>query len=353
MLGILNDRTADGKDVSWVWDADFEVLAPRVRRATCSGTRAAELALRLKYAGVPTERIVVAARARARARRGRRRGRGPARRAAHVHRDARAARAADAPRRHPGVVRDVTPEEALIAWHDVENGGYDIDLDALARARRRARGLRARARRRRRDRPGRAAPRGARLPGRRARHRGGAAARARAPRGRRSRCETGVGDARTLRLDRRFGLIIAPMQTVQLLGGAGRPRAFLRAAREHLLPGGAARVAPSRTRWRASTPARSSAPSTGLRRGRARCGSPAARSAIVDEGHRVALVREREAVEPDGTRTRRARRDPPRPPAARRRSTRRAPRRACSARGRCSSRRPTTTSPRTVVMLRA
>ena len=59
LLGILNDRTADGKDVSWVWDADFEVLAPRVRRATCSGTRAAELALRLKYAGVPTDRIVV------------------------------------------------------------------------------------------------------------------------------------------------------------------------------------------------------------------------------------------------------------------------------------------------------
>jgi lipid II isoglutaminyl synthase (glutamine-hydrolysing) len=59
LLGILNDRTADGKDVSWVWDADFEVLAPRVRRATCSGTRAAELALRLKYAGVPPDRIAV------------------------------------------------------------------------------------------------------------------------------------------------------------------------------------------------------------------------------------------------------------------------------------------------------
>jgi lipid II isoglutaminyl synthase (glutamine-hydrolysing) len=42
-----------------VWDADFEVLAPHVRRATCSGTRAAEMALRLKYAGVPTERIAV------------------------------------------------------------------------------------------------------------------------------------------------------------------------------------------------------------------------------------------------------------------------------------------------------
>jgi lipid II isoglutaminyl synthase (glutamine-hydrolysing) len=42
-----------------VWDADFEVLAPRVRRATCSGTRAAEMALRLKYAGIPSDRLVV------------------------------------------------------------------------------------------------------------------------------------------------------------------------------------------------------------------------------------------------------------------------------------------------------
>ena len=59
LLAILNDNVADGRDVSWVWDADFEVIAPRVRRATCSGTRAAEMALRLKYAGVPTDRLVV------------------------------------------------------------------------------------------------------------------------------------------------------------------------------------------------------------------------------------------------------------------------------------------------------
>jgi UDP-N-acetylmuramyl tripeptide synthase len=58
---VLNDRTADGRDVSWIWDADFETLAPRVQHATCSGTRAAELALRLKYAGVPSERISVTA----------------------------------------------------------------------------------------------------------------------------------------------------------------------------------------------------------------------------------------------------------------------------------------------------
>jgi UDP-N-acetylmuramyl tripeptide synthase len=59
LFAVLNDNIADGRDVSWVWDADFELLAPRVRRATCSGTRAAEMALRLKYAGVEPDRIAV------------------------------------------------------------------------------------------------------------------------------------------------------------------------------------------------------------------------------------------------------------------------------------------------------
>ncbi len=59
LLAVLNDRTADGTDISWVWDADFELLAPSVRSAVCAGTRAAELALRLKYAGVPVERLQV------------------------------------------------------------------------------------------------------------------------------------------------------------------------------------------------------------------------------------------------------------------------------------------------------
>jgi lipid II isoglutaminyl synthase (glutamine-hydrolysing) len=59
LLGVLNDNTADGHDVSWIWDSDFELLTGRVRRATCSGTRAPELALRLKYAGVAPERIAV------------------------------------------------------------------------------------------------------------------------------------------------------------------------------------------------------------------------------------------------------------------------------------------------------
>jgi UDP-N-acetylmuramyl tripeptide synthase len=55
----LNDRIADGRDVSWIWDADFELLAGAVRRVVCAGTRAAEMALRLKYAGWPQAAIEV------------------------------------------------------------------------------------------------------------------------------------------------------------------------------------------------------------------------------------------------------------------------------------------------------
>jgi UDP-N-acetylmuramyl tripeptide synthase len=55
----LNDQIADGRDVSWVWDADFELLAGKVRRVVCAGTRAPEMALRLKYAGWPPDSIEV------------------------------------------------------------------------------------------------------------------------------------------------------------------------------------------------------------------------------------------------------------------------------------------------------
>ena len=55
----LNDRIADGRDVSWIWDADFELLADAVRRVVCAGTRAPEIALRLKYAGWPEDSIEV------------------------------------------------------------------------------------------------------------------------------------------------------------------------------------------------------------------------------------------------------------------------------------------------------
>jgi UDP-N-acetylmuramyl tripeptide synthase len=48
----LNDRKADGTDVSWIWDVDFERLAGKAKVIVPAGTRANELAVRLKYAGV-------------------------------------------------------------------------------------------------------------------------------------------------------------------------------------------------------------------------------------------------------------------------------------------------------------
>lgn len=48
----LNDRKADGTDVSWIWDVDFEILKDRAKVVIPAGVRAHDLAVRLKYAGV-------------------------------------------------------------------------------------------------------------------------------------------------------------------------------------------------------------------------------------------------------------------------------------------------------------
>ena len=58
----LNDRTQDGRDVSWIWDVDFECLCGAdkpLRDVWFSGTRAEDMALRFKYAGFPEERLHV------------------------------------------------------------------------------------------------------------------------------------------------------------------------------------------------------------------------------------------------------------------------------------------------------
>ncbi len=55
----LNDEIADGRDVSWIWDVDFEPLALGLRHLVATGERAEELALRFKYGGLPAERIEV------------------------------------------------------------------------------------------------------------------------------------------------------------------------------------------------------------------------------------------------------------------------------------------------------
>jgi UDP-N-acetylmuramyl tripeptide synthase len=55
----LNDAIADGRDVSWIWDVDFELLLADLDTLVATGERAAELALRFKYAGLDDSRIVV------------------------------------------------------------------------------------------------------------------------------------------------------------------------------------------------------------------------------------------------------------------------------------------------------
>jgi UDP-N-acetylmuramyl tripeptide synthase len=55
----LNDDIADGRDVSWIWDVDFEPLVPGLDRLVATGSRAAELALRFAYGGLDRARIDV------------------------------------------------------------------------------------------------------------------------------------------------------------------------------------------------------------------------------------------------------------------------------------------------------
>lgn len=60
VLVALNDRTADGQDVSWIWDVDYEPLVARIETLTVTGDRAYDMALRFAYAGVDRARIAVA-----------------------------------------------------------------------------------------------------------------------------------------------------------------------------------------------------------------------------------------------------------------------------------------------------
>lgn len=55
----INDNYADGRDISWLWDADFEKLKDAKKLIITSGTRAKDMALRLKYAGIEQDRIIV------------------------------------------------------------------------------------------------------------------------------------------------------------------------------------------------------------------------------------------------------------------------------------------------------
>ncbi|HEU5430871.1 MAG TPA: DUF1727 domain-containing protein, partial [Thermomicrobiales bacterium] len=56
-LIAINDLAADGRDVSWLWDVDFELLAEGAAPLCTTGLRGADMANRLKYAGVAAERL--------------------------------------------------------------------------------------------------------------------------------------------------------------------------------------------------------------------------------------------------------------------------------------------------------
>ncbi len=57
-LIVINDEFADGRDVSWLWDVDFEMLAAGTMPIATAGIRGADMANRLKYAGVEDARLI-------------------------------------------------------------------------------------------------------------------------------------------------------------------------------------------------------------------------------------------------------------------------------------------------------
>ncbi len=57
LVVALNDEVADGRDVSWIWDVDFEPLLPGLETLVASGGRAAELALRFRYGGLEEDAL--------------------------------------------------------------------------------------------------------------------------------------------------------------------------------------------------------------------------------------------------------------------------------------------------------
>ena len=59
LVVALNDAIADGRDVSWIWDVDFEPLLAAAGHVVATGDRAAELGLRCVYGGLPEDRLDV------------------------------------------------------------------------------------------------------------------------------------------------------------------------------------------------------------------------------------------------------------------------------------------------------
>jgi len=56
---IINDKFADGTDISWLWDVDFELIQGHANFVVVSGIRAEDMAVRLKYAQVPSDKVLL------------------------------------------------------------------------------------------------------------------------------------------------------------------------------------------------------------------------------------------------------------------------------------------------------
>ena len=59
ILFVLNNNIADGRDISWIWDVDFERCVGQVQTLVAAGDRALDLALRLKYAGIAEDKMII------------------------------------------------------------------------------------------------------------------------------------------------------------------------------------------------------------------------------------------------------------------------------------------------------
>ncbi len=59
ILFVLNNNIADGRDISWIWDVDFERCVGQVQTLVVAGSRALDLALRLKYAGIAEDKMII------------------------------------------------------------------------------------------------------------------------------------------------------------------------------------------------------------------------------------------------------------------------------------------------------
>jgi UDP-N-acetylmuramyl tripeptide synthase len=59
MLMAMSHTVVDGEDFAWLWDVEFEKLATEILDVVCSGNKAEEFAMRLKYADIPAEKLTM------------------------------------------------------------------------------------------------------------------------------------------------------------------------------------------------------------------------------------------------------------------------------------------------------